>query len=66
MGLSTDHAIQIWAERKADGLVLGVNVLRDMDSKNGRQGTVDRDSAGRLCQEGFEEWKIAACLHGLQ
>lgn len=33
MGLSTAHAIQIWAERKADGLVLGANVLRDVDSK---------------------------------
>lgn len=33
MGLSTAHAIQIWAERKADGLLLGANVLRDVDSK---------------------------------
>lgn len=33
MGLSTGHATQIWAERKAYGLALVADVVRDRESK---------------------------------
>lgn len=69
MGLNTGNAAQTLAERQADGLVSGANVLGEMKSKMAGEELCPEtqlEGCGPVWhQEGVDEQKVAICLCGV-